>query len=87
MRRHLMPNAPQVRYVAVVKLTRITDTPAQMNVRGYPEGGAPAKREVEHFTVPAVRAAELDRLREKINQYLELVTDEDFGEERVTRGD
>lgn len=82
-----MPGSPEVRYVAVIKIDRVTDTPAQMNARGYPEGGTPASRKVECFQVPAVRAADLDRLREKVGQYMDLVTDEDFGDEpKVMRG-
>lgn len=83
-----MPSGPDVRYVAVVQITRVTDVPAAMNSRGYPQGGTPAHRKVEHFTVPAVRAADLDRLRAKIGQYMGLVTDEDFGDEpKVMRGE
>lgn len=80
-------NREEVRYVAVIELKRVTDVPAQMNARGYPDGGIPAHRKVETFRVPALRAGDLDNLRVKANQYLALVTDEDFGEElKTTRG-
>lgn len=79
-----MPS-PDVRYVAVLKVTRVTTTPAT----SYRTGGIeqPEKKETEHFQVPAIRATSLDRLREKVDQYMTLVTDEDFGDEpKVMRG-
>ncbi len=82
-----MPTAPEPRYEATISITRTIDKPAEMNSRGYPEGGKPAHTEVRNFEVPAVRATDLDRLREKVSQYMDMVSDEDFGDvPRVTRG-
>lgn len=74
-----MPSSPDVRYVVVLKVTRVTTTPAS----SYRTGGVdqPETKKTESFQVPAVRASNLDRLREKLGQYMDLVTDEDFGDE------
>ena len=81
---------PDVDYVATIVITRTTRTPRSSSDRGYSVSlstPADVERKIESFRVPAVRAKELDRLNEKINQYLGLVTDEDFGDDRTMRAD
>ena len=74
------PRLPEPRYVANIVIRRTIDYPAEMNARGYPEGGKPARTETETFEVPAVKANEIGRLREKVGDYMNMVSDEDFGD-------